>query len=69
MKIKIGNGTLIDCMMVSVDGPVLKAFGLRPGIKMKPGDNIPLILAYHLHPGETVRANFINGEEVYEVNQ
>lgn len=62
---KIGVSTPVDCDSVEVDGPVLKVFGKKPGSK---SPSSVLLMAYHLHPGETLRANFSNGQEtIYEV--
>lgn len=66
MKVKIGTGTPTDCASLEVDGPVLKAYG-SPKRKSVLARG-PLVLAYHLHHGETVRATYVNDEEVYEVN-
>lgn len=68
MKVKIGVSSPIDCESIEVDGPVLKAYG--PAAKGKVLAQGPLLLAYHLHPGEMLRANFSNKTEViFEVTQ
>lgn len=71
MKIKIANGTPIECYSIEVNGPVVTAWS-KPeskGVKVLPR----LIFAYHLHPGESVRvseqAMAVDGEVLYEINQ
>lgn len=68
MKVKIGVHTAVECSRMEVDGPILKLW--TAAAKGKPST---LILAYHLHPGDTVRFSeqdmAVDGEAVYEVTQ
>jgi len=61
LKVKIGSGTPVEGARIEVDGPVVKLWANAKGGR--------LILAYHLHPGEQVRGNVMDGEECYEINQ
>lgn len=65
MKLKIANGTAIEGHGIAVECGVLKLYGEPEG----KGVNClkPVLLAYCLHPGESVRR--VNTEGDYEVNQ
>jgi hypothetical protein len=70
LKIKIANGTPVECYSIEINGPVVTAWSKPEGKRIKIAQR--LIFAYHLHPGETVRvseqAMAVDGEVLYEIN-
>lgn len=68
MKLIIGNGTPVDGVQLDVEGSVVKLYGKARG-GGGAGGRKPLLLGYHLHPGEKIRLTAVGGEETYEVTQ
>lgn len=60
MKLSIGSGTLIEGKTIEFSGNVV----ILRGHKGKVGDNAPLLLAYCLREGETLRKV---GDDEYQI--